>query len=302
MNRLLLLFIFIISLSLQAQKFLDPIQLSYGITPNEGYQDNSTATTDVHEAVADILTPVQFGDGNAWIFGVNFDFTRLQPAPDSRYVSLYSISPRIGALLKHNERWEGQYVVLPQIASDLKGSGIENFQLGGIAIWSYTKNEDMKWRLGAYYNSALYGPAVFIIGGFYHQTPNDKWTFDFRLPINADINYELNKNFSTGIHFDAMLRSYYLNEPIFGEENEYIVKSSQELYGYLNYTFADNLVLMFKFGRSFFRHYRTFQEGDRVDLGFSGININDNRTRLNGDMKDAFTFQVRLHYRFFLNQ
>ena len=288
---------YLLSFSIAAQDFLDPIQLSYSITPNEGYK-GSDATTDVHEAVTDILTPIQFGDGHAWILGINFDYSRLQPAPDSRNVNLYSISPRLGALLVHNEKWEGQYVLLPQIASDLKGSSGNDFQLGGIAIWTYTKTKDLKYRFGAYYNSALYGPALFIIAGFYHKSENRKWTYDFRLPINADVNYELNPKFSTGIHFDAMLRSYYLNEPLFGENNEYIVKSSQELYGYLSYSPDKNFVFLFKFGRSFFRHYRVFEAGDRVNLAFSGININDDRTILNPDLKDAFTFQLRFHYRF----
>src|SRR5690606_17227013 len=98
-----------------------------------------------------------------------------------------------------------------------------------------------------------------------------------------------------------MLRSYYLNEPLFDTGDEYIVKSTQELFGYLNYSPDKNLVLMLKIGHSFFRHYRMYDADEKVDFVFTGARFGDDRTQLNHDQTNNFILQLRFHYRFFLD-
>lgn len=301
MSKFCTLLYMVLSIStLSAQEFIDPIKLYYSTSPGTGY-DGTSGTTSINEYGADILIPRPFGDGNAFILGAYGELTTLQPAPNSEVVNLYALSPRIGVVLKHNEKWSGQYILLPQIASDLKAFGWNDVQMGAIGIVSYKKSESTQYRFGAFYNSALYGPAVFVVAGFYHKAPGSRWTLDFRLPIDADINYKINDKLSTGTRLDVMLRSYYLNEPLFAGGDEYIVKSTQEPFLYLNYSPKKNFVFTFKVGHSAFRHYRMFKTDQKVDFMFTGIGIGDNRTQLNPDQKDNFIFQLRFHYRFFLN-
>lgn len=300
MSKFHMLLYMVLSISvLSAQEFIDPIKLYFATSPGTGYK-GIDGTTSINEYGVDILVPRPFGNGHAWILGAQAELTTLNPEPGYKNVNLYTVSPRLGVLLEHSKKWKGQYVLLPQLASDLKGFGANDLQLGGIAIVSYTNSKNTQYRFGGYYNSALYGPAVFAILGFYHQSPSKRWTWDFRLPIDADVNYKINNTFSTGVRFDAMLRSYYLNEPLFNTGNEYIVKSTQELFGYLNYSPSKNWVVMLKVGHSILRHYRMFNAEDKVKFVFTGATFGDDRTRLNHDQKDNFILQLRLHYRFFL--
>ncbi len=294
------LFMTLVIPMLYSQEYIDPLKLYFATSPNTGY-DGADGTTSINEYGGEIMVPRPFGDGHAVILGVHTELTTLMPEPNTEVLNLYTIGPRLGVLWQHNEKWSGQYVLLPQIASDLKGFGWNDVQMGAIGIVSYKKSERTQYRFGAFYNSALYGPAVFAVLGFYHKSENKKWTWDFRLPIDADINYKINNKFSTGIHFDAMLRSYYLNDPLFNSSNEYIVKSTQEPFLYMNYSPAKNFVFMLKLGHSAFRHYRMFDTDDKVDFVFTGATFNDNRTQLNHDQKDNFILQLRFHYRFFLD-
>ena len=301
MSRIHILLLVVLSVSLvSAQEYIDPIKIYSATSPNTGYK-GANGTTSINEYGVDILVPRPFGDGNAWILGAFGELTTLEPEPNTKVINLYALSPRIGVVLKHNEKWSGQYILLPQIASDLKAFGWNDVQMGAIGIVSYKKSESTQYRFGAFYNSALYGPAVFVVAGFYHKAPGSRWTFDFRLPIDADVNYKINQQLSAGARLDVMLRSYYLNEPLFAGGDEYIVKSTQEPFLYLNYSPKKNFVFTFKVGHSAFRHYRMFKTDQKVDFMFTGLGIGDNRTQLNHDQKDNLIFQLRFQYRFFLD-
>lgn len=289
-----------LAFSAHAQNYIDPIKLYYSTSPSHFKGDNSGQSTAINEIGTELLIPFPIENGHAIITGLNVEQTSLRPHPNSPTLNLYTINPRVGMNIKHSEKWTGLYVLLPQIASDLKRLDGDDMQLGGISILTYTKRKNLKYKVGAYYNSALYGPALFALAGFYYQSPSENWTFDFSLPVYADIQRKLTDKWSSGIRFDAMLRSYYINEPILSSDNEYIVKSTQELFLYTEYSISKNFVAAIKVGHSILRSYRMFAEGDKVDLAFTGINFGNNRTQLNSDITDGPILQLRLHYRFHL--
>lgn len=286
--------------SLHAQDYVDLAKLYYTYSPNNQF-DTTSQTSDVQEIGAEILVPFPLENGSALITGFAYDQTKITPGPQAPPVTLYTINPRFGVNWKHNDKWTGQYLLLPQIASDLKdGLNWHDLQAGAIAILSYQKKENLIYKFGAYYNSALYGPGTFLIAGFYYKSPSKRWTFDFTLPIWADINYKISERWSAGLRQDDMLRSYYINDPLFTDSDEYVVKLSPDTYAYLQLAVAKNFIFQFKVGHSIGRTYRAFNVGDQIDLGFTGVNIGDDRNQLSTDFEDGFIFQVRFHYRFFL--
>lgn len=286
---------------LPAQEYVDLLKLSYSVSPNNQFDSTDQSTT-IHEYSAEALVPIPLKNGNAIITGLVYEQQTLRPGPSvPEPIKLHVINPRLGINWNHNEKWSGQYLVLPQIASDLtEPLAGHDFQMGAIALLSYKKSKDFHYRFGAYYNSALYGPGTFLIAGFYYKSPNEKWTFDFTLPIWADINYKISDSWSVGIRQDDMLRSYYLNDPLFTNDDEYIVQLTPNTFAYLQLAVAKNYIFQFKVGHSIGRHYRVFNVGDQIDLGFTGININDDRNQLSTDFENGLIFQFRFHYRFFL--
>lgn len=299
---LLLLFFSFFNLSAFAQEFIDLAKFYYTFSPNNGF-DSTDQKTNIIDYGAEFLIPIPLKNGNAIITGLAIEQLNLRPDPSIvNPISLYNVNPRIGMNIVHNKRWTGQYILLPQIASDLKGDGLKghDMQLGMLAVLSLKKSADFQYRIGLYYNSALYGPGGFLIAGLYYQNKKKNFSIDMALPIWADINYKLNSNLSGGLRLDAMIRSYYLNQPYFGTTDEYITRLTPDLYAYVQYNIAKNYVFQFKVGHSVLRGYRMFEVDDKVDLSFSGINFGDDRTQLNTNVKDGFMFQVRFHYRFYL--
>src|SRR5690606_28317292 len=136
---------------LHSQEFIDPLKLYFATSPNTGYE-GADGTTSINEYGMEVMVPRPFGDGHALILGVHAELTTLMPEPNTEVLNLYTISPRLGVLWKHNEKWSGQYVLLPQIASDLKAFGSNDVQMGAIGIVSYKKNEQTQYRFGAFYN------------------------------------------------------------------------------------------------------------------------------------------------------
>ncbi len=285
-----------------AQNYVDLAKLYYTNSPNNKF-DSTSQTSDMTEVGGEILLPIPLKNGSAILTGFAYEESKLRPGPQIKDpIKLYVINPRFGVNWVHNKKWTGQYMLLPQISSDLEGKlQGHDFQLGAIGIASYKKSENLSYRFGAYYNGALYGPGTFLIAGFYYQKPESRWTFDFMLPIWADINYKINEVFSVGLRQDDMLRSYYLNEPSFSNQDEYLVELSPDTYLYLQTAIAKNYILQFKIGHSIGRSYEVYNVGDQIDLGFSGINFGDDRNKLSTDFADGLIFQVRFHYRLFLD-
>ncbi len=283
-----------------AQDFVDLAKIYYSSSPGNQF-DSTSETSDITEIGAEFLLPVPLKNNNVLITGLALDKTTVTPGINKEPIELYTINPRLGINLKHSENWTGQYILLPQVASDLEGPLTwDDFQLGFISVLSYRFREDLAYRAGAYYNSSLFGPGTFVIAGFYYRSPSQKWTFDFTMPVWADINYKLSSRWSTGLRYDGMLRSYFLNQPLFSEESEYLAKLSPEITGYLQLAVAKNYILQLKVGHSVGRGYRIFDKDDRIDLGFTGINFGDRRKQLNTDFADGFILQLRFHYRLFL--
>lgn len=284
------------------QNYIDLAQVFYSGSYGNKFE-NSSERSNLTEYGGSIIYPMVLKNNNAIITSIYYDeiTTRLYPGT-AEYTHVYTINPRIGVNLNHSKKWSGTYAILPQITSDLSGklSG-RDIQFGAIAILKYKKNETLAYRGGLYINKALFGPVVVGILGFYYRSPNEKWLFDLTLPISADINYKLSKKFSTGITFSALVRSYYLHQQLINPQPDYLVKSSNELYGYLQYDITKNLLLRGKLGYSLFRSYRTYRYGDKISWSFTGIKFGDDRQQTNVDFSDGPLIQFQLIYRYFLN-
>src|SRR5690606_28468199 len=102
-------------------------------------------------------------------------------------------------------------ILLPKLSSDFKEINANDFQLGAIAILKYEKKDNLNYKLGAYYNSELFGPFFVPILGMYYLSPSEKLEIDLSLPLWADINYKVLEKVRVGANFAAFVRTYYLN-------------------------------------------------------------------------------------------
>lgn len=292
LKSILLIGIFIWTSALKGQDYVDVAKFHYASTPENNFDSILGATT-IEEFGADITLPIPLNDSNTILTGFYLEQIKTQFNPLIPSEKISTIQLKMGFNRKHSSKVSGTYMLLPKISSNLEESSSKDFQFGALALFKLTKNEYFKYNAGIYYNGELFGPFIVPLFGFYYKSPNDKFEANFTLPIWADANYRLTNWLNIGANFTAFVRSYNLSD-----YNSYIVKKTNEIFGYLQFNLGKSILLQTKVGYSVGRSYRVYNENDKVDFGLSAFRFGDERTVLSNDFSDGLVFKVRLLYRF----
>jgi hypothetical protein len=293
-NLILSSILFCLFYSISAQNYVDLARLHYSSAPQNEF-DSIGDFSDIEEFGADVTLPIKLNNDNAILTGFYLEQikTKIQPLTDFRKIS--TINLKLGFNRNHSEKWNGTYMLLPKISSDFSTTKSKDFQIGGLILMKYKKSDNFKYHVGVYANNDLHGSLISPLFGFYYKSPNNKLEANFTLPIWADINYSLIKGINLGCNFTAITRTYYL-----GNDNAYLMKKTNELFGYLQFTVKKSFIVQTKVGYSIARSYEAYDEDDKVNLDIYGITSGDNRTQLNTTFEDGLIYKVRFIYRFHL--
>lgn len=286
---------------IQAQDYVDLAKFHYANTPVNQF-DSTTNGTRVQEFGLDLTLPLVLKNGNAVITGLYAESISTKVSPqNSNLSSVYTTNVKLGMNFKYGDKWEGTYVLLPKLSSDFKAIGSQDFQLGAFALFKYKKHDYFKYKFGMYYNGELFGPFFVPILGLYYLSDNKKFEVNLALPISADANYAFNEKIRAGMNFFAFVRTYHLNEPYQGNPNNYLAKTTNEIYGYLQYHIKKSILLQAKVGYSIGRNYRVYDTQDKITWGLSAFKFGDDRKQLNADFSDGMIFRVKLIYRYHID-
>lgn len=291
-------FIFgIVFITANAQNYIDIGRFYYANTPLNTFE-NSSEQTKVEEFGLQLTFPIVLNEKTVILTGLSADRSRLRLDPDfPEHTSLNKVRLQIGLNQVYSEKWTGTYVLLPSIASDFEVISKEDLQLGLLALFTYTKKENLKYKVGFYTNSENYGPLFVPLLGLYYLSPNKKFESTLLLPGQADFNYLLAKKTALGINFDGMTSSYNLHKSNYVPKGQYVVRSSNELYTYLQFQLGKSLIAKTKVGYAISRTYKVFDNDDKVDLSLSSFYFGDNRTQLNTNFEKGVIFRAELLYR-----
>jgi hypothetical protein len=290
----LLGFVFITT---NAQNYIDIARFSYGNTPLNKFE-NASEETSVEEFGLQLTFPIVLNEKTVILTGLSADRSSLKLDPDfSDHTSLNKVRLQFGLNMVHSEKWTGTYVLLPSIASDFETITNKDFQIGLLTLFTYTKNKNLKYKVGFYTNTEIYGPLFVPLLGLYYLSPNHKFESTLLLPGQADFNYQLAKKTALGMNFDGMTSSYNLRESIYIPNGQYVVRSSNEIYTYLQFQLGKSLYVKTKIGYSISRTYKVFNNDDKVDLSLSSLYFGDDRTQLNTNFEKGAIFKVELLYR-----
>lgn len=284
-----------VSIASIGQNYVDLAKFHYSNTPHTSFDSiGINETTQVQEMGADIMLPIQLDSNNTILAGLFLEKIKSQfEAPlGKQYVS--TINLKIGFNTNHSKKWNGTYMLLPKLSSNFQTSIThKDFQLGALVLMKYKRRENFKYHIGLYYNNDLFGPFFVPLLGIYYKSPNDKLEINMTLPIWADINYRFSKILTVGSNFTAFVKSYNLsNTP------NYIVKKTNEIFGYLQFNINKSLLLQTKVGYSIGRTFRKYDKNEQVDVGISAFRFGDKRNVINADLNDGLVFKVRLLYRY----
>ncbi len=280
-----------------AQKYVDIAKVYYNNSSVSNFE-NSDVGTRVKEFGFDLTVPIVINSKDAFLTGVILDRTQTKLFEEEPEETISILGLRAGLSKQHSDKWSGTYILIPKIASDFKSVTRKDFQLGAIVLMKYTKRENLNYKIGGYYSSEFFGPMFVPLFGLYYLSPNKKFETNLTLPFLADANYKLLERVHIGVNFFGQVRSYHLSQ-IPGSSNEgYVVKTSNDLFGYLKFNLSKSLSVQTKLGYALGRSYRVYDEADKIKFGSVLIRVGDDRTQLNTDFSSGWMYQAMLVYRF----
>jgi hypothetical protein len=296
-SAILALFLFCFTQRTLAQSYVDVIKLNYNNTSQNSFE-NSNAKTRVEEFDLETTLPIVLNARTNFLTGFIYEHIQTKLFEDGAIEKFSSFSLKIGINKTHSAKWSGTYVLIPRIASDFNQISKKDFQLGGYGLLKYTRNENVSYKLGLYANSELSGPWFVPLFGLYYLSPGKKLEVNLTVPILADVNYALHSKIAIGFNYSGQIRSYHLTKISSTEKNGYVTRATNDVSGYFKFSVSKSIIVQTKVGRSVGRYYRVYEENDKVTVGFPLLNIGDNRTQLNTDFEDGWTYQAMLIYRF----
>jgi len=293
---LVLVLVIICEFSLRSQSYADLLKITASGTGLNKF-DSTKSASSLTEYGADLTAPVMLNDKNNFLTGVIYENINTKLFPNEKNVTFSSIALKVGLSSKLSEKLTGTFVLLPKLSSNFGPIGSKDFQIGGIALFKFQKNEQLSWKYGIYYNSELFGPFFVPILGMYYQSQNKKLELNMLLPLQVDFNYQLIPLMNAGINFNGQMRSYHLTNVSPGLNSSYLTRSTNELYAYLRFNFGKSILLYTRCGQSFARYYRVYNDNDKVSFGMPLTFIGPKRTQLNTDFSDGLIFQIGITYR-----
>jgi len=280
-----------------AQNYIDIARFYYVNTPSNTFK-NSSEHTKVEEFGFQLSFPIVLNKKTVILTGFLADRSLLKLDPNfSEQTGLNKVRLQLGLNQVHSEKWTGTYVLLPSIASDFNSISKEDFQIGLLTLFTYKKRENLKYKVGFYTNTENYGPLFIPLLGLYYLSPNQKFESTLLLPGQVDFNYKLAEKTVLGINFEGIASSYNLYESNYIPKGQYVAKTSNELYTYLQFHLGKSLIAKTKVGYTISRTYKVFDNGDKVAMNLGSIYLGDNRTQLNTNFEKGAVFKVELLYR-----
>lgn len=283
-----------------AQDYIEIAKVDYGNVYDAGFE-NDAATTNVTTFDAKITYPIRLSPKTAIITGVDYGRQVSDLLPDGSAIAMQYLRLKAGINIKHSARWSGSYLLLPKLASqDLHTDG-DHFFMGGLALLKYQKTNRLQYRMGGYASQEGFGVLVTPLLGLYYLSENKNWEITANLPVSADVTYNFNDVLSTGIGFQAPVRSYSLQRSG-GVSNLYVQSTTIEIGPYIQHSFLEKSMLIRLQGGYSSISNEVFEQDDTLPIRLSAFEFNDDRTLLNPEMNGSFFLKVGLTYRFYVEK
>jgi hypothetical protein len=294
--RLLMVFLALLGKVGLGQNYIDLVKLNFQTTPQNSFQNN-TANTRVTEVGAELAIPIKLNETTVWFTHVVYEQTDVKLYSDGDYQNLKALTIRMGVVKTHSERLTGTYLFVPRISANSDSPAGESFQFGGLVLFKFIRSERVNFKAGLFGSSDFFSPFVTPLLGFYRLSEDGKWEINALLPAAFNLNRVLMDGLDAGLNFNGQIKGFRLNEVHTTSRPGYLVRTANEICGYLKWRIAKNTFAQTRAGISLGRSYRVYDAGDKLDFAISFIKFNNHRTQLNTDFSNGWVGQVGLVYR-----
>ena len=154
-----------------------------------------------------------------------------------------------------------------------------DFQFGGAVLNVFKKNENLKYKLGLYYNSEFFGAFFMPLLGL-DWNVNSRLNIFGVLPGSMNLEYKFSPNkFHAGINFRAITSSFRIND------NPYLKINDNQLKLFVDYYVTKNNVISIEAGHTIFRKFKT------------GIRLGGKNTDADLNVSEGYLFKIAYAYR-----
>jgi len=246
-----------------AQPFVDPLNVKYQNFSQVPYSDNETNKLSSSLYEATILLPIELENKDVVL--INADLTKMNFNTTSENVihtNLYSTSLSFG--YDHgwkNSKWRTMGMLIPKINSDFKNTS-DAFQMGGVILANYKKNDNLKYHFGVYYNQEFFGDYLIPLLGIEWKI-NDRMNLFGDLPSNLNFEYKINKKLYAGAAFQSVISTYRLSNGDYVREGDNALGHDQ-LKLYVNVYLTPHIVAYAEAGETFYRMYNLYDTNNHA--------------------------------------
>ncbi|MCE3279157.1 MAG: hypothetical protein K0S44_1348 [Bacteroidetes bacterium] len=242
-------FIILSSVSSFSQPFADVLSANYQTfgSTHDSVPGQKNRTDDYF---LNFFLPKVFKNGNTLLIRLNGETINSTIYPDSAYsYRLSSIALPVGfKFLSKNKKWETIVIAVPKIASDFrdKTDGYD-WQFGGIFLEQFLAKENLKIKLGLYYNREAFG-------NFFMPLVGVDWKINKRLKlygvIPSNYRFEINiikDRLYAGLCYKAATRSFRLSQK---NNYDYVRYDEQQIKLFIDCFAYKKLLVFFDAGYS----------------------------------------------------
>lgn len=249
-----------------AQPFVDVLNLKYRWFPaNAPAENNGSRVTGSLEEVT-FLLPIVTKSKNVILIGGDYSGLNFHASgPASPIYSLHSASLQLGfdQQLK-NPAWRRTFLFLPKLNGDFKGLS-KSFQPGGVLMYTYKKNDNLKYHFGFYYNRECFGDYYIPLLGIDWKI-NSSMNLFGDLPNNLSFEIKISHVMTIGTGFTSTISSFRIHSQdviSYIREGDNVLGHDQVKI-YLNYYISKNIVLFGETGQTINRKYTSYDNNGKT--------------------------------------
>lgn len=252
-----------------AQPFVDLFNTKYQVFPRSSFQGESKKNIEGAQFQAGILAPIVRENKDVFLFGMNYSLLHFKVAGDSSFeTTLRSHGVHVGYNKQwENENWKTLLLFIVRANTRISALTSNDVQYGGVLLFNYKKNENLRYRFGLYYNREYFGNFFIPLVGIEWKI-NSSLNFFGDLPNSLNLEKKLNPKLYTGLLFLSSTASYRPDNS--NSISDYVREGEKsighnQLKLYVNYYVTNHFVVYSEFGRTYGRNFQLFKENIKTD-------------------------------------
>jgi len=253
-----------------SQPFVDLLNVKYQRFPDVSFTADSNDKLRSDQTEVTFFLPME--QKNKDVMMIGGDYTQLgfsTSGSNAINTNLYSTCLYLG--YEHqmkSPKWKAMLMAIPKFNSDAVKFASEDFQMGGLALFTYKKKDNLKYHFGAYYNREFFGDYFIpLIGIDWKATSHINVFGD--LPSNLNMEYKFSKAFYAGASFVSVISSYRINNS--GTPGMYVREGDKDLGHdqlklFVNAYLASHMVIFAEVGQTFNRFYQLYDKQQDAEV------------------------------------